>query len=91
MTFLAPWALIVGGLAAGGVVLLHLVARQRPAAYLLPTTRFLPDRRTLVSRIASRPHDLMLLALRTALVLAASAAFAPDPVTAQIQRNPVQP
>ena len=76
MTFLAPWALIVGGIAAGGVVLLHLVARQRPAAYLLPTTRFLPDRRTLVSRIASRPHDLMLLALRTALVLAASAAFA---------------
>ena len=43
MTFLAPWALGIGGLAAAGAVLLHLVARQRPAAYLLPTTRFIPS------------------------------------------------
>jgi hypothetical protein len=76
MTFLAPWALVVAGLAAAGMVVLHLVARQRPAAYLLPTTRFIPDRRTLVSRAATRPRDLLLLALRVLLLLAAGAAFA---------------
>lgn len=76
MTFLAPWALAIGGLAAAGTVLLHLVARQRPAAYILPTTRFIPDRRTLVSRVATRPRDLLLLALRVLLLLSAAAAFA---------------
>ena len=75
MIFLAPWALAIGALSAAGVVLLHLVARQRPAAYLLPTTRFIPDQRTLVSRAAARPRDLVLLALRVLLLLAAGAAF----------------
>lgn len=76
MTFLAPWALAIGAVAAAGAVLLHLVARQPPAAYVLPTTRFVPDRRTLVSRVATRPRDLPLLALRVALLLSAAAAFA---------------
>jgi hypothetical protein len=76
MSFLAPWALVIGGVAAAGAVLLHLVAQQRPAAYLLPTARFIPDRRTLVRRIATRPRDLLLLALRVLLVLSAAAAFA---------------
>jgi hypothetical protein len=68
--------LAIGVLAAAGVVFLHLVARQRPAAYLLPTTRFIPDRRTLVSRVATRPRDLLLLVLRVALLLCVGAAFA---------------
>ena len=76
MTFLAPWALAIAGLAAAGVVVLHLVARQRPAAYLLPTARFIPDQRTLVSRVATRPRDLLLLALRVLLMLFSGAAFA---------------
>ena len=76
MTFLAPWALLAGALAAAGLVVLHLVARQRPAAYALPTARFVPDRRTLVSRASRRPRDLLLLALRVILVLSAAAAFA---------------
>ena len=76
MTFLAPWAMAIAGLAAAGVVALHLVARQRPAAYLLPTARFIPDQRTLVSRVATRPRDLLLLALRVSLLLFAGAAFA---------------
>ena len=76
MTFLAPWALVVGALAAAGLVVLHLVARQRPAAYPLPTARFVPDRRTLVSRVSSQPRDLWLLLLRVVLVLSAAAAFA---------------
>ncbi|HEX5970863.1 MAG TPA: BatA domain-containing protein [Gemmatimonadaceae bacterium] len=76
MSFLAPWALLAGAVAAAGLVVLHLVARQRPAAYPLPTARFVPDRRTLVSRASRRPHDLLLLALRVILVLSAAAAFA---------------
>ena len=76
MTFLAPWALALGALGAAGAVLLHLVARQRPAAFMLPTARFIPDRQTLVSRAATRPTDLVLLALRVLLLLAAGAAFA---------------
>lgn len=76
MTFLAPWALLVGALGAAGLVALHLVARQRPAAYPLPTARFVPDRRTLVSRTSRRPRDLLLLLLRMVLVLSAAAAFA---------------
>ncbi|MFL5582923.1 MAG: BatA domain-containing protein [Gemmatimonadaceae bacterium] len=86
MTFLAPWALVIGGLAAAGAVLLHLVARQRPAAYVFPTTRFIPDRRTLVSRVAKRPRDLVLLALRVLLLLSAAAAFA-RPVFAPPRRT----
>ncbi len=76
MTFLAPWALVMGAAAALGTVLLHLVARQRAAAFVLPTARFVPDQRTLVSRAASTPRDLLLLAIRVLLLLAASAAFA---------------
>jgi hypothetical protein len=83
MSFLAPWALLIGGLAAAGAVLLHLVAQQRPAAYLLPTARFIPDRRTLVRRIANRPRDLVLLALRVLLLLSAAAAFARPVLTAR--------
>ena len=76
MTFLAPWAFAFGVMGALGVVAFHLVARTRPAAYLLPTARFIPDQRSLVSRVASRPRDLLLLLLRVLLLLAASAAFA---------------
>ena len=76
MTFLSPWALVIGALAAAGTVLLHLVARQRPASYVLPTARFIPDHRTLVRRVATRPRDRLLLALRVLLLLSAAAAFA---------------
>jgi hypothetical protein len=81
MSFLAPWAFAIAGIAAAGMVLLHLVARQRPAAYVLPTTRFIPDQRTLVSRAATRPRDLLLLALRVLLLLSVGAAFARPVIT----------
>jgi hypothetical protein len=83
MTFLAPWALWTGIAASMGAVLLHLVARQRPAAFLLPTARFIPDRQTLVSRAATRPTDLLLLALRVLLLITAGAAFAQPVFTGQ--------
>lgn len=76
MNFLAPWALALGAAGALGVLLLHLVAWRRPATFLLPTARFIPDRRLLVSRAVSRPRDLLLLALRMLVLLFAGAAFA---------------
>jgi hypothetical protein len=76
MSFLAPWALVVGGFAAAGAILLHLVARQRPAVVLLPTARFIADRRSLVSTVVRRPRDIVLLALRVVTLLATAAAFA---------------
>jgi hypothetical protein len=82
MSFLAPWAMMLGVLGAAGAVLLHLVARHRPAAWMLPTARFIPDRQSLVSRAASRPRDLLLLALRVLLLLSAGAAFARPVFTA---------
>lgn len=83
MTFLTPWAMLAGVLGAAGLLVLHLVARQRPAAYPLPTARFVPDRRTLVSRVSRRPRDLGLLALRVLLVLSAAAAFARPVLTSR--------
>jgi hypothetical protein len=83
MTFLAPWALAIGAVTAAALVVLHLVARQRPAAYPLPTARFVPDRRTLVSRVSSTPRDLLLLLLRVLLVLSATMAFARPTLTPQ--------
>ena len=81
MSFLAPWALAIGLLASVGMAVLHLIARQRPAAFMLPTTRFIPDQRTLVSRVTTQPNDLLLLALRVLLLLCASAAFARPALT----------
>jgi Aerotolerance regulator N-terminal len=81
MTFLAPWALAIGALGAAATLLLHLIARHRPAVYLLPTARFIPEGETLVSRAAARPSDLLLLAVRVLLLLAASVAFAQPVLT----------
>lgn len=83
MTFLAPWALAIGAAAAAALVVLHLVARQRPAAYALPTARFVPDRRSLVRRVSSLPREVPLLLLRMLLVLSAAAAFARPVLTRQ--------
>lgn len=76
MTFLAPWAMALGALGAATTLLLHLVARHQPAAWVLPTARFIPERHALVSRAAARPRDLLLLAVRMLLLLLAGAAFA---------------
>ena len=53
MTLLAPLALGVGAIAALGAVVLHLVARRRPAVVPFPTARFIVDRRSLVSAVVS--------------------------------------
>lgn len=76
MTLLAPLAFAMGLAAAAVLVGLHLLTTRRPPSALLPTARFVPivDARA-VSR-ASRPTDLILLAMRVLAALSIGAAFA---------------
>ena len=76
MTFLAPLALVAGLAAAAIVVVLHLITTRRPPAAPLPTARFVPVSEARAVSRASRPADLVLLALRLLAVLCIGAAFA---------------
>jgi hypothetical protein len=76
MTFAAPLFAWVGGLAAAAVVGLHLLAWRRPPETPLPTARFAPERPIRMVSRALRPADLLLLALRVALVLLVGFALA---------------
>ena len=76
MSFLAP--LLLGlGIVAGAVVFgLHLITTRRPPPAPLPTARFVPVSEARAVSRASRPTDLMLLALRLLAVVLIGAAFA---------------
>ena len=76
MTFLAPWVFMAGVAAAMAVVALHLLTTRRPPAMRLPTARFVPVAEARAVARASRPTDLLLLALRALAVLLIGAAFA---------------
>ena len=77
MSFGAPWFLAVGGVAALGVLALHLiVVGGQPPSAVFPTTRFLPPRPAVARTVARVPEDLLLLAVRVAVVVCVSAAFA---------------
>jgi hypothetical protein len=76
VNFLAPFWLAVAGLAAAGVVALHLIASRRPPPAPLPTARFVPDGDARAVTRTARPADLALLAIRAAAVLLLGAAFA---------------
>lgn len=76
MSFVAPWMLVAGGLAALGVLALHLLSTQRPPEMPLPTARFVPESEARAVSRTSRPTDLLLLLLRVAAVLLLAAGFA---------------
>jgi hypothetical protein len=76
MTFAAPLFAWIGGVAAAAVVGLHLLAWRRPPETPLPTARFAPERPIRMVSRALRPADLLLLALRAAVVLLAGFALA---------------
>jgi hypothetical protein len=76
MTFLAPWMLAAGAAAALAVVALHLLTTRRPPPAILPTARFVPESDVRAVSRATRPTDLVLLALRALAVLLIGAAFA---------------
>ncbi len=62
MSFLAPWMMAAGVLAAMGVFALHLLTTRRPPAVMLPTARFVPESEVRAVARASRPTST---ALRT--------------------------
>ena len=76
MSFLTPWMFGAGVLAALGVVALHLLTTRRPPPTPLPTARFVPESDVRAVARASRPTDVLLLALRALAVIAIGAAFA---------------
>jgi hypothetical protein len=76
MSFAAPvfaWAAAVAALAVVG---LHLLAWRRPPETPLPTARFAPERPIRMVSRAIRPADLLLLAIRVALLLLVGVALA---------------
>ncbi|MBI3792224.1 MAG: BatA domain-containing protein [Gemmatimonadetes bacterium] len=72
MSVLVPWLLGAGELAVAGIVALHLLARDEPERWLLPTARFVPESRERAPSRSLRLSDRALLALR-AVALAAIA------------------
>ncbi len=88
MSWLAPGFLAAGALAALAVVILHLIALQRPRRYDLPTTRFIPTAAARAAAMTRRPSDWLLLVMRAVAVLALGAAFA-RPVLAP-ERRPMR-
>lgn len=84
MTWLAPGFLLAGGAVAIAVIALHLIMHRLPPPAPLPTARFVPPGAARAARRAARPNDLLVLALRLAVVLLAAAALArPVPVPAR--------
>ena len=88
MTWLAPWALVGGGLGLLGVLAAHLLTRQRPRALSLATARFLPAGVLEATTIRRTPSDRWWLLLRM-LMLALLAAGLAQPVL-EPRRVPVR-
>src|SRR5262245_53869585 len=76
MSWLVPWLVGAGAIAALGIVALHLLTTRRPPPAPLPTARFVPESEVRAVSRARRPTDLLLLALRVLAVMAIGAAFA---------------
>lgn len=78
MSVLLPWMLAFGGLTVAGIAALHLLARNEPPRWLLPTARFVPESRERAPARSLSLSDRRLLALRVvALVAIALAAAGP--------------
>lgn len=75
MSFLHPWAIAIGIVAAAAPLAIHLLTRPRPVRLPLSTLRFV---RMAVQqqRARHRLRDLLILALRTAAVLLLALAVA---------------
>ena len=76
MSVLAPFMLVLGGLAAAAAVALHLLTTRRPPKSVLPTARFVPVSDARAVARSPRPTDLLILACRALAALLLGAAFA---------------
>jgi hypothetical protein len=78
VSVLLPWLLALGALTVAGIAALHLLARNEPPRFLLPTARFVPESRERAPARSFALSDRRLLALRViALVAIALAAAGP--------------
>lgn len=89
MSFLVPGFLLAAGALAVGAVFLHFIVTREPDQLELPTARFAPQRVIQARARQFEPRDLLLLAIRVALVLAVGAALA-GPVIAPPRRDVVR-
>jgi hypothetical protein len=76
---LAAWLLGVGALAVAGTVVLHLLARNLPKPWTLPTARFVPQAAVSALTRARTPRDVAVLIAR-AIALGAIALAAAGPL-----------
>jgi Aerotolerance regulator N-terminal len=76
MSFQSPFWIGLAAVLAALVVLLHLLARNRPRILVLPTARFIPDHPATAASIARRPTNLLLLLLRVLVIMLTGIAFA---------------
>lgn len=74
--FAMPWLLGAGVMGAAVITALHFFSVRRPPELLLPTARFLDEGRVRAVSRSAQPSDLLLLLMRVAALLLASAAFA---------------
>ena len=76
MSVLLPWVLAFGGVMVAGIVALHLLARNEPPRWLLPTARFVPESRERAPARSFSLSDRRLLALRAVALIAIALAAA---------------
>lgn len=76
MTFLAPGFLLAAAAVAALTVGLHFLVTRQPPSASLPTARFIPETSTTIVAAARRPHDLLLLLVRVAVIGLVGTAFA---------------
>jgi len=89
MSFLLPGFLVAAGAIAACTVLLHFIVTRQPDLWRLPTARFAPERAIQARARVLEPKNLLLLAVRVALVLAVGAALA-RPVLSPARRDRVR-
>lgn len=89
MSWLVPWALVAGVVAATGVLAAHLLSRHRPPEVPLPTARFVREGVPSAATRMAPPSDRLLLLTRAlALLLAALAVARPlrEPARGTVRR-----
>lgn len=86
VSFLNPWALIIGGTALALPIAIHLLSRPRPRRYSLPTIRFL-HAAAIGRGSRDRWSDRLLLAIRTLAITLVAIAFARPVSTAGSAAN----
>ena len=76
MNFIAPGWIGLAALASLAAVAIHLIAWRRPRTVVLPTARFVPDEPARRAARTIRLADLVLLALRVAILMLGGIAMA---------------